>query len=129
MSGIQFEFPIEPVPKGRPRFTRFGRPYTPPDTAAFERIIARMAREQYGTRLPLGGALIVSIAFSFVRPKTVKRILHTVKPDLDNLIKAVTDPMNKIVWNDDAQILKFEVAKNYAVDGRPMIRINVESAL
>lgn len=88
-----------------------------------------MAREQYGTRLPLGGALIVSIAFSFVRPKTVKRILHTVKPDLDNLIKAVTDPMNKIVWNDDAQILKFEVAKNYAVDGRPMIRINVESAL
>jgi Holliday junction resolvase RusA-like endonuclease len=125
---IQLEFPIEPVPKGRPRFTRFGKPYTPPETAAFERIISMMARRQYGDRKPLGGAVIVAIEFLFARPKSVKRIFHTVKPDLDNLIKAVTDPLNKILWDDDSQVHEAHATKRYADDGKPLIRVRIESA-
>lgn len=128
-SAVCLEFPVEPTPKGRPRFTRNGRPYTPLETVAFERIIAGYARQQYGTRTPLCGALMVSIAFLFIRPKSVKRILHTVKPDLDNLIKAVTDPLNKILWNDDAQIVRIEATKSYLNQGSPMIHMKIESAL
>lgn len=34
--------------------------------------------------------------------------------DLDNMIKSVTDGMNKVAYNDDRQIVKIEAEKKYS---------------
>ena len=38
---------------------------------------------------------------------------HIVKPDLDNLVKAVLDGLNGIAWHDDAQIVELHISKKY----------------
>ncbi|MBQ2175307.1 MAG: RusA family crossover junction endodeoxyribonuclease, partial [Alphaproteobacteria bacterium] len=38
---------------------------------------------------------------------------HTVKPDLDNLTKALLDALNDIAWHDDAQIVDLQIRKEY----------------
>ncbi|WP_163360796.1 RusA family crossover junction endodeoxyribonuclease, partial [Klebsiella aerogenes] len=38
----------------------------------------------------------------------------TSKPDIDNLLKAVADGMNGIVYADDAAIVSFSCSKVYA---------------
>lgn len=40
-------------------------------------------------------------------------VQHTVKPDLDNLTKALLDALNNIAWHDDAQIVDLQVCKGY----------------
>lgn len=32
---------------------------------------------------------------------------HTAKPDLDNLIKGIKDPLNGVVWVDDSQVVGY----------------------
>lgn len=41
-------------------------------------------------------------------------IKHTVKPDLDNLVKSILDGLNGIAWHDDAQIVQLNVSKSYS---------------
>ena len=41
-------------------------------------------------------------------------IIHTKKPDLDNLIKFVKDCANGILWHDDSQVVTIEAAKLYS---------------
>ena len=40
--------------------------------------------------------------------------MPTGRPDLDNLIKALTDACNGIVWRDDAQIVRLMAEKRYS---------------
>jgi len=67
----------------------------------------------------------VTILFYFVKPKTVKRIFHTVKPDLDKLIRAVLDAItqSKVVWEDDSQVISLFVAKEYGSEAKAVIEI------
>ncbi len=51
--------------------------------------------------------LCVEFEFTFARPKSVKRVFHVVKPDLDKLIRAACDALTGVVWHDDAQIIAF----------------------
>ena len=48
---------------------------------------------------------------------------HAKKPDIDNLIKGVFDSANKILWEDDNQVVKVEATKRY--DMFPRIEIEV----
>jgi Holliday junction resolvase RusA-like endonuclease len=41
-----------------------------------------------------------------------------VKPDLDNVAKAVLDAINGIVYVDDAQVINLVATKRYATDPR-----------
>lgn len=49
---------------------------------------------------------------------------HTVKPDIDNLIKGCFDAANGIVWKDDNLVARCEAQKIYSVT--PGIEIEVE---
>ena len=49
-------------------------------------------------------------------------VLHTKKPDLDNLLK-VLDALNEVVWRDDKQIVEAQVSK--AFGPRPCLIIEV----
>jgi len=118
---MEFVFNIDPVAKGRPRFTRGGRAYTPERTRKFTNELIAMMQWQVGE--PLEGALKVEIVFYMRRPKSVKRKYPTVKPDLDNLEKALYDAGNGILWNDDSQIVTHTVSKYYADSGSIYMKV------
>lgn len=74
--------------------------------------------------------MILRVEFGIVRPKSVKehkRPLPTCKPDLDNMVKLVTDSANTILWDDDSQITSIDARKVYA--DHPYIMIEVGEIL
>lgn len=125
-----FFLPIIPVAKGRPRFTRDGRCYTPQKTRDYEKAIAEFAAPLFVS--PLDGPIKLTIEFYLPRPKALKkpegRIRHTKRPDLDNLIKAIKDALNGLAWHDDSQVCETISKKYYAPVGHsPGIAFSVEA--
>ena len=121
----QLVFNIDAVAKGRPRFTRQGRAYTPKKTAEFENALKEMAMSQYKEQMLLG-ALSARIVIYISRPKSVsekKRPHPIVKPDLDNLAKSILDPLNGIVYKDDSQIVELALSKKYAEKGMIVVSL------
>jgi len=62
-------------------------------------------------------------------PKGKSPVWHCKKPDLDNLIKAVTDAITDTqrVWLDDSQIYQITAVKTYALQQSGCsVRINAE---
>jgi Holliday junction resolvase RusA-like endonuclease len=65
-----------------------------------------------------GDALVVVLHFHLERPKTVRRLEPTVKPDLDKLVRAVLDGITDArAWNDDSQVIAVWATKSYGVPG------------
>lgn len=113
-------FKCEPVPKGRPIFGK-GFTYTPKKTRDAERDLRMLMRSQWRGR-PIERPVRVDLIFSLTKPKSVKRLLPSVKPDIDNLIKLVTDCMNEIIIQDDNLIVEISARKEY---GLPFIQLKV----
>lgn len=118
-------FPVTPIPKGRPRFRRYGGAYTPPKTEEYERQIKKLyltspKRVEFEKNVPL----VVNLEFGMPIPKSMSKkkraamiegdISHTKKPDVDNLVKAILDGLNKLAWADDSQIVRISAEKKYA---------------
>ena len=57
--------------------------------------------------------LEMSVIFYLPRPKSIKRDLPTVPPDLDKLARAIGDSCTGILYNDDAQIVSLQLTKVY----------------
>jgi len=128
----------EPVGKGRPRFSRAtGHTYTPEKTARFEERLAWGAQSIWGRQPLLEGELVMHMAAYFSIPtsrpklwrdKAVAGLIRPVKkPDIDNIIKAVADSLNKIVYLDDTQIVAMKAGKFYS--DKPRIEIKIFKAL
>ena len=121
----------QPVAKGRPRMTRNGHAYTPEKTANWETIAKWEARRQFDGE-PLDGALDVSVYAYFAIPESWPKwkkqaaisgtVLHTVKPDGDNIAKCV-DAFNGILWSDDARIANLSVHKVYDAEPRVVVTV------
>jgi Holliday junction resolvase RusA-like endonuclease len=119
---MQLTILMQPVPKGRPRFTRGGFAYTPTKTRTAEKFIKAFI--QGYPKLPADIPLAMTVTFYFLRPKTAKkRQWHTVKPDLTNLVKTVEDAANGILYNDDSQIVRMLIRKEYGDVARVEITI------
>ena len=127
MTAVSFTVPGQPVAKGRPKFARQGgfvRAYTPEKTANYETLVKLAAGEAMAGESPLQGPLSLMLRLYVQIPKsTTKRdrarieaggFYPTKKPDVDNVLKTVTDAMNGIVYGDDAQIVTVTVTKAYA---------------
>jgi Holliday junction resolvase RusA-like endonuclease len=113
----------KPVPKQRPRFSmRSKRVYTPGKTLAAEERIRNLVSLEYSAD-PVAGPIYMMISFGMEIPKSwtkAKRqdaldgfLPHTSTPDLDNLIKLVTDALNGVLYIDDSQIVRIDAAKLY----------------
>ncbi|WP_303162450.1 RusA family crossover junction endodeoxyribonuclease [uncultured Sutterella sp.] len=121
---MQFFVEGIPVGKGRPRFMRNGHAYTPAKTRTYENLVRLRALEAMHGDSPFQGALCVTIVARFPVPVSYskKRRLACLqasekpakKPDIDNLVKAILDGLNGIVFDDDAQVVQLSAAKNYA---------------
>lgn len=132
MAIIEFTVEHEPVGQPRHRVGTIGgksRLYLPSrhPIHAFKRVI----KQAYGKRKHLLGPLKIVVNAWFPRPKSKiwKRLpmtayFHESKPDCDNVLKAVLDALNKVAWNDDAQISVATVRK-YVCSGSEVSRVEI----
>ena len=118
---IQFFVPSEIQGKGRPRSAlrnkkgggHFVSQYTPKKTVEYENLIRLCASEAMkGETLilkPCQVELTMCVSTPASWPEAKKKaaldgvLMPTSKPDADNVLKAVCDAMNGIVWHDDVQ--------------------------
>ena len=130
----EFEVPGRVIGKGRPRLNSYtGVVYTPTRTKDYESLVEQYFLLKYPRFKALEGRIKVSIIAYFSIPKTTKKadinemlennISPTKKPDIDNIVKAILDSMNKFAFKDDNQITKLEVEKKYAEKPRMYIKI------
>ena len=117
-----------PQGKARPRVSTangFTRAYTPAKTRKYEQDVAReakLAAITQGWKIsdePI--VLVITAWFQIPKswPKWKKEkakagdLYPTVKPDADNIGKAIADALNGIVYADDSQIVGFISQKRY----------------
>jgi len=108
-----FEIPVAPKAKQRPRLARSGKAYTPKQTKFAEHVIRNYIRRQNPTKLE--GPISITAEFIFKRPKSVTRNFHTVKPDVDNLLKLLLDGLQDKfgLFEDDKNIIHVAARKSY----------------
>ena len=132
---FDFTVPGEPVAKGRPRFRRSGKTYTPGRTILFENLV-RLAFDRSGGVMAAQGLPVrITITAYFQIPKSASRIRHDMmlkgllrpkkKPDADNVLKAVCDALNGVAYYDDAAIVDARVMKYWS--DKPRTEIAIET--
>lgn len=106
--------PIVPVAWSRPRANFKTRAvFNSPRLRAYQSALRRELRRALGSAQPFLGDVMVCLRFFMPMPKRKVRERPGVKPDLSNLIKAVEDAANGILWRDDAQVVELVTVKAY----------------
>lgn len=136
LCSVSFVVDGDPVAKGRPRagMTDEGiRMRTPAKTKAYERKIRTAARLAMHGRIPFGRPVSLKVAIFLPIPQSWPKarqtrarldiIRATNKPDADNVLKAIKDGMNDIVYEDDSQVVDIVVTKKYAVVPRVEVEV------
>ena len=112
---VSFTVEGNPIPKGRPRVTRKGHAYTPRRTREWEECVGWQARMAWEGP-PVTGPLKLTMHF-------YRATAHRV--DVDNMVKAVKDALNGIVYEDDSQVMVLTATK--AIDrAAPRVTVIVE---
>lgn len=138
MSPIRFTVPGQPVGKGRPRVSSIAghaRMYTPAKTANYEGLVAHAAQTAMAGRPLLDGPVACAVHIDCAVPASwsqkkqrmalAAEILPTSKPDADNVVKAIFDGLNDVLWRDDVQVVDLAVRKRYSAT--PCVRVEVHS--
>lgn len=126
---IAFTVPGAPQGKGRPRFTRFGKAYTPAKTRAYEArvkaaALAMLKRQQMPLEPAGEDPVMVVMQARYALPKRITKadkyarlagLKAPGKPDTDNISK-VKDALNKVIWHDDKQVTAEIITKSYTED-------------
>lgn len=153
MKEIFFSVPGKPQGKDRPRgvvvfnggkrgFSTYSgkstakptvRMVTTKKTESYESLIGILAKQQMKGREPFLCPIRVDITLFYPISKSwpatkkldaqLGKIGATVKPDIDNCVKAIYDALNKVVWNDDAQVVDEHVCKLFSDEPRVDVRI------
>lgn len=124
MRTLHIWLPGQPIGKGRPRFTRTGRVYTPEKTRRYEHRLAATASNYMVMRDldPTTKQCKMVIKAQFQIPKSWTKAkkaaaeayeIQPGKPDIDNIAKIVLDSFNGVVFEDDAQVYDLKVIKRY----------------
>jgi Holliday junction resolvase RusA-like endonuclease len=116
----------KPIGKGRPRFTKIGRVYTPKKTKDYEKSIATAYVNEDGKYYEEGTPVHISLSAYFMTPKSyskklVRKLVKAFawflnKPDIDNIIKSVLDGLNNVAYHDDSQVCSIEASKHWTDD-------------
>jgi Holliday junction resolvase RusA-like endonuclease len=98
--------------------------YTPEKTANYEsRVALAAAKAMEGKQIienPVSVWMFIgcSIPSSWSKKKQKQAALNEIvpakKPDVDNVIKAVFDGMNGVVWRDDVQVVALKASKGFS---------------
>ncbi|MGN6085815.1 RusA family crossover junction endodeoxyribonuclease [Trinickia sp.] len=128
---IVFTVPGDPVAKGRAKFARQGgfvRAYTLKETVRYENLVRLAAQEAMAGAGLLDGPVSLVVAIYLPIPQSWSKkkqdkartglVGATKKPDADNILKALKDGMNGVVYVDDARITDITLQKRYATTPR-----------
>ena len=137
------DFFVSGTPKAQPRVKAFRRGnhagvYTP-DSAENWKAAVRQEASANALESLITGPIRLQLDFFMPRPKAhldrhgipkpKSPVWHSKKPDLDNLIKAVTDAITDTqrIWLDDSQICQITATKTYALQHSGCsVRINAD---
>lgn len=135
---IAFTVPGQPVGKGRPRLGKVGahaRMFTPQKTVSYEGLVAHTAQAAMAGRPMFESAVGVNLFIDVMvlaswsgkkqRAALAGELLPTTKPDVDNVVKAIFDGLNGVLWRDDVLVVDTRLRKRYAAT--PGVRVEVWS--
>ena len=120
----------DPVPQGRPRFTKSGYAYDPQRSQNYKQLVRFWVTQhlkKFPRFKPYGKALCVDLTFhigiptSWSKKKRIQAVNGEIKPtvrngDIDNMVKAILDAGNNILWEDDCIITDISARKRYTGD-------------
>jgi len=128
---IVIQIPGEPVGKGRPRLGK-GHVHTPDKTRLWEEMAAWEARRQYQGE-PLEGPIDLDVQATFAVPRSwplwkqkqaeEDMVVHIVRPDASNVLKAVEDALQGIVFSDDSQLAMVSIDKWYGSEPKVTVEV------
>ena len=129
---LSFTIQGKPIAKARARITRYGN-YDPQEAIkkriAWEinaqLLVAVSARSN--VYAPEGQALDLDCCFYMPIPKSrpPASVLHTKKPDLDNLVKMILDCITLAgLWHDDSQVVRLSAMKVYSPEPRTSVTVS-----
>lgn len=140
---LKFEVAGEPVAQARPRVVRTKTGVRGIDPAksknykawvkfcalnAFRKLETKEPKKLMAAPLKVKLLIYRSIPRSDSNKLKIQKqnndVLPTVKPDIDNVFKAVTDALTGIIWQDDKQIVNAEIAKRFS--SMPRVEIEIE---
>ena len=115
--------PGKPLGKQRPRVLKTGVAYTPKQTVNYEAVVRSLYIQEYAAEKPFDGPVSMRIKAYYQIPKSASKrkredmlhgiILPTVRPDVDNISKIITDALNGVAYLDDKQITECYTEKCY----------------
>ena len=98
------------------------------ENSSFNAVVTEAAGEQ---RFPDEAYIKVRIQAFYEVPKSCSKVRRTAmlngellpakKPDIDNVVKAVLDALNKVAYRDDNQVVELKIRKQYSE--RPRLEI------
>lgn len=127
---ITLTIPGKPFAKQRPRFSRAQmRAFTPKETVAFERVVQQIAALKFDQ--PMEGPVKITVLATFGVPKSWSKKKteehinrpHTQRPDLDNVVKAIKDALNRIAYADDGQVAQVVASKVWGPEGQTVVHV------
>lgn len=109
------------------------RLFTPKKTANYESLIAVAAQQAMAGRELIAGPvlmelrIVVPVAASWSKKKTTAalagEVMPTKKPDADNVLKAICDGINGIVFRDDVQVVNVSLSKRFGPTPGVTVRV------
>lgn len=144
---IIVSIPGKPVAKGRHRTSpaklgfKGGKPYviqghtfTPTTTREWEKMAKLYIKSALKGNGKIWGAISLIVVVVFAVPVSWPKwkreaalegiIVPTGKPDLDNLLKATKDAVNKLGWQDDSYVTTSSEVKMYGENPGVFVRIS-----
>ena len=135
----KFTIPGPAVPQGRPIFTTRGEKrwaIDPPRSRAYKAKVRACAMSAGKPKTITGAIRLLVLEYRPIPKGWSKRkqeaaregqIYPTTRPDFDNIIKAITDALNGVFWEDDRQVVDGRIQRFYSDD--PRVVVEVEEVL
>jgi len=129
---VEFTVYGNPIAQPRHRIAKNRGRYIPADHAVHEwKDRLRLMAQEKKTYFDENYAITMKLLFALARPKSYPKkfsLQHTVRPDLDNLIKAVKDALQGVIYKDDSQVNSIVADKDYIdVDEKPNVQIFIQA--